>query len=179
MKKTLLLTIVLFALFSLLILPKAQAPIIPKEFKPPLKHYLLRAEPPDRVLYFMEEKESNFNPKAYNKREHAAGILQIRPIMINHINWILQKQGKDMSFTLADRFDSTKSVKMYYIYQEYHNPNYDPKLAVYLWNGGQPRYKKMSHKYWLDIKSKLDKDDVYLYILNANIKQNDIYEREL
>jgi len=179
MKKIIFITLFLFALFSTIIPIKTQAPTIPEEFKTPIKYFLLKVEPPDRVLYYMMEKESVFNPKAYNKREHAAGILQIRPIMVTHINWILQKEGKDMSFTLADRFDSTKSVKMYYIFQEHHNPNYDPKLACYLWNGGQPIYKKMSHNYWLEIKKKLDKDNTYLYLLNANIKQSDIYEREL
>jgi hypothetical protein len=175
--KIILLTLFLFVLFSIIMPGKIQAPIIPKEFRTPIN--LLRVEPPDRVLYYMMEKESVFNPNAYNKREHAAGILQIRPIMVTHINWILQKEGKDISFTLADRFDSTKSVKMYYIYQEHHNPNYDPKLACYLWNGGQPVYKKMSHLYWLEIKRKLDKDSAYLYLINSNIKQNDIYKREL
>ena len=109
----------------------------------------------DKILEVIMEKESNFNTKAVNKRENAVGILQIRPVMVREVNKILRRQGDSIQYTLADRFDSTKSVAMYYTFQRARNPEYDPQIACYLWNGGTRTAKKLSHQYWLSVKDKL------------------------
>ena len=109
----------------------------------------------DKILEAIMEKESNFNTKAVNKKENAVGILQIRPIMVREVNKILKNKGDSVSYSLADRLDSTKSVQMYYIFQKTRNPEYDPQIACYLWNGGTRKQLKMSHQYWLDVQKRL------------------------
>jgi hypothetical protein len=109
----------------------------------------------DKILEAIMEKESNFNTKAVNRKENAVGILQIRPIMVREVNNILRQRGDSIFYSLSDRLDSTKSVEMYYTFQKARNPEYDPQIACYLWNGGTRKALKMSHQYWLDVQKKL------------------------
>ncbi len=61
----------------------------------------------DAIIYV----ESRNNPNAWNKREDACGVLQIRPIMINDVNRILKRN----QYTLNDRWNKTKSIEIFYI----------------------------------------------------------------
>lgn len=150
MKKTMIACIIIF-IFSGIFAPVISFDMDRTHCKTPVKDFFKQ----DRLLTVVMEKESSFVKDTVNKKEDAVGILQIRPVMLRHVNNILKEQGSDLCFTLQDRYDSAKSVKMWYIVQEHDNPSYDPMIAVYLWNGGVPRYKKMSHQYWLSIKNKL------------------------
>jgi hypothetical protein len=91
-------------------------------------------------------QESKGNPKAYNEKEDAVGILQIRPVKVAHINQILKRQGNELQFTLEDRWDARKSILMWKINMEVSNPNYDVLKACISWNGkgkdgnGSPEY---------------------------------------
>lgn len=75
------------------------------------------------------------------KRENAEGILQIRPIAIKEVNRIL----KENKYTLIDRQDSIKSIEIFFIIQNYWNPEWDPKKACFIWCGGSS-YHKLGEK---------------------------------
>lgn len=76
--------------------------------------------------------ESRGNPKAYNKVEEAVGILQIRPIMLNHANQIIGYK----KFSLEDRWCPIKSKEIFWIVQEHGNPGMYLDQACHLWNAG-------------------------------------------
>lgn len=82
--------------------------------------------------------ESGGEPRAYNATEQAAGVLQIRPILVKDVNRLL---GRD-EFSEADRWDPGRSVAMATIYlKHYGSPTRlgrPAKLADYglLWCAG-------------------------------------------
>ena len=102
----------------------------------------------NRLLTAFIMQESRGNAMAYNKPEGAAGILQIRKIMLDHINAI---SGKN--FTMNDRFDPKKSKEMFIIVMNKHNPDYDLKKAALTWNG-RGKDGKGSARYYREIKQK-------------------------
>lgn len=77
--------------------------------------------------------ESNFNDKALNRPENAAGIFQIRRIMLAEVNRIL---GKNV-YSDSCRFNPRKSIEMFLIIQRAYNPSANFKTACKLWNGGK------------------------------------------
>lgn len=120
--------------------------------------YIIEVAPvlrPDNILLAHMDYESNMNPSAYNEKEDAAGILQIRPIMVLEVNNILRSLKKDLRYTLADRFNKTKSIEMWYIIQKHHNPSYNPLLAARMWNGGTTKQIDKDDSYYQQIKTRL------------------------
>ena len=106
----------------------------------------------DAVMYV----ESRNNPNAWNKREDACGVLQIRPIMINDVNRILSKKNTPKVYTLNDRWNKTKSIEIFYIIQKYYSPNGTPERIARVWNGGPNGYKKpQTLAYWHKVKQQL------------------------
>ena len=106
----------------------------------------------DAIIYV----ESRNNPSAWNKREDACGVLQIRPIMINDVNRILSKKNTPKVYTLNDRWNKTKSIEIFYIIQEYYSPNGTPERIARVWNGGPNGYKKpQTLAYWHKVKKQL------------------------
>ena len=103
--------------------------------------------------------ESRGNWKAYNKQEQAAGVIQIRPIMVRHINKISMS-----NFTLSDRFDSVKSIAMFDSLMSKRNPEYNGDLACNLWNAGikYPKKQRVRNKVY---KYKVKIMDKYLQLL--------------
>jgi hypothetical protein len=87
------------------------------------------------LLWAQIMQESRANTKAYNLKEDAAGILQIRPVKLRAINRMLKKTGSNLQFTLEDRWDQSKSIQMWYLNMNNSNPNYDVREACLLWNG--------------------------------------------
>lgn len=81
--------------------------------------------------------ESEGNPKAVGG--NSVGVLQITPIAVRECNYILKSRGSKKSYTLADRFDVTKSKEMFLLIQSKYNPSNDIEKAIRLWNGG-PNY---------------------------------------
>ena len=80
-----------------------------------------------------------------NEKENAVGVLQIRLIMIKEVNLILRKH----KYKLIDRFDSTKSVEIFEIYQDTFNPKWNVERAARLWNGGRNgMIKHSTYKYY-------------------------------
>lgn len=104
----------------------------------------------EAVILAFEKVESDGERLAYNAAEDAAGILQIRPVMVKEANRII---GSDR-YNLSDRFDPTKSREIFWIVQEHHNGksfNVD-KLAHY-WNCGTT--SKSMLKKTLDYREKV------------------------
>jgi hypothetical protein len=77
--------------------------------------------------------ESKGDSKAVGKLDDI-GVLQIRPIIVEDCNRILEME----IFKLEDRLDSLKSVEMFNIIQDHYNPQHDYHWALKLWNSGAP-----------------------------------------
>ena len=107
------------------------------------------------------ESKGDANAKS---KDGSVGIVQIKPIMVKEVNRICKIQGLDKKFTLADRNDPEKSAEMFWIYQEFYNPNLnrdslskeDMELMARKWNGGPDGHKKKStKKYWRKVSKRL------------------------
>ncbi len=115
------------------------------------------ATPSDRLWEATAEVESGRDPRAYNRREAAAGIVQIRPTCLKDINRIARLEGLDLRFTSADRYDVRQSRRMWKLYLKHYGELYrrttgrDPTDQVYarIWNGGPRGYRKgATLRYW-------------------------------
>ena len=99
--------------------------------------------------------------KAYNSKEEAVGLLQIRPIMYTHLN----KELKLCNFKLADRWDGEKSIQMFIVFQDYYNPKWQIEKASRDWNGGGDRgmvknatinYHKLVHREYCKLMKQIE-----------------------
>lgn len=104
----------------------------------------------DPLLRAVIRLESNFNPLAVNPVSGARGILQIMPDMIKEVNRICKKLGINEHYTWNDAFDPVKSIRIWYIAQEYHNPTYDTNLACQIWFGRGIQWDGMT---WVEYSS--------------------------
>lgn len=84
--------------------------------------------------------ESNNNPNAYNSKERATGIVQIRPIRLKDYN---QRTGKN--YKLKDCYNTSiaKEIFMYYSCKFDHT---QPERIASDWN------KCKTDKYWNKVK---------------------------
>ena len=120
---------------------------ISPEYKAPPKEIVKLTEK-EKILMAFIAVESSGNWNAYNKSEQAAGILQIRPIMLKEINRLFKTD-----FQLQDRFDSIKSVQMFWMFQRHHNPELDLERLCVCWNGNANwKSTKYTAKYYAKIK---------------------------
>ena len=74
--------------------------------------------------------ESRDNPKAYRESGNCMGILQITPIYVKECN----RLQSNVTYTLEDRTDIVKSLEMFTIIQNHHNPEHDLERAIQLHN---------------------------------------------
>lgn len=108
------------------------------------------------IIQLLSAVESNYDADAINISENAVGILQIRPILVDDINRIFNRD-----FIYDDRYDVQKSLEMCALYLlHYHdkyvtyNPNTeisDYEICARLWNGGYEGLKRnpsATNKYW-------------------------------
>jgi len=101
--------------------------------------------------------ESRGDSMAYNSKEDAVGVLQIRPIMVREVNRLL---GFD-KYTLKDRWSVSKSKEMFNIVRQNTKDATDEKVAR-RWNGGGNGDKKKSTLgYWEKVKRQLNKIKKY------------------
>lgn len=93
--------------------------------------------------------ESNNNANAFNKKENAVGVLQIRPILIRDINRFSKNK-----YTLEDRWDLKKSKQIFNEYVRYYiNDTTKFQEIARKWNGGPLGHKKPETKiYWEKVK---------------------------
>lgn len=74
--------------------------------------------------------ESRGNAKAFRESGNCLGILQITPIYVKECN----RLQSDIVYTLEDRTDPIKSLEMFTIIQNHHNPCHDLERAIELHN---------------------------------------------
>ena len=100
--------------------------------------------------------ESRDNDSAHAVGEDAVGCLQIRKTMVDDVNRILARQGKNYKFTYDDRWSRQKSIMMFEIYCDHYNLT-EPEEIARCWNGG-PRgmYKEATVYYWNKVQDHLD-----------------------
>jgi uncharacterized coiled-coil protein SlyX len=100
--------------------------------------------------------ESRDNDSAHAVGEDAVGCLQIRKTMVDDVNRILARQGKNYKFTYDDRWSRQKSIMMFEIYCDHYNLT-EPEEIARCWNGG-PRGmdKEATVYYWNKVQDHLD-----------------------
>ena len=100
--------------------------------------------------------ESGNNDSAHAIGEDAVGCLQIRKTMVDDVNRILKRQGKEYVFTYEDRWSRQKSIMMFEIYCDHYNLT-DPEEIARCWNGG-PRGmdKEATVYYWNKVQNYLE-----------------------
>ncbi len=99
--------------------------------------------------------ESGDNIMAYNEKEDAAGVLQIRPICLVDCNRIVGYER----WGLFDRYIPSASFEMFSVYTHYYMNHYDlsgPESAARIWNGGPRGWEKESTlAYWKRVEALL------------------------
>jgi len=107
------------------------------------------------------ESKGNANAKS---RDGSVGVIQIKPVMVKEVNRICKIQGLDKKFTLADRNNPVKSSEMFWIYQEFYNPDLnldslskeDMAVLARKWNGGPNGHlKRTTNKYWRKVSNRV------------------------
>jgi len=102
----------------------------------------------DTLLNAVMAVESNFDTMAYNSKENAAGVLQIRPIMVREVNRLL---GED-KYTLKDRWSKAKSIEMFNVIRSHLKGASDEEIAR-TWNGGyNGKNIPQTMQYWQKVK---------------------------
>lgn len=107
------------------------------------------------VINAIAQVESGGNPKAVSKSGTYVGLLQIAPICVMECNRIVGKN----KFTYNDRHSKEKSIEMFIVFQEYHNPEGNMEKAIRLWNSGDKNCMKNKSKteaYYRRVMSKYD-----------------------
>jgi soluble lytic murein transglycosylase-like protein len=113
-------------------------------FSPPLTPY----EALSRAIGTVESKN---DPNAYNSRENAVGIYQVRPIRLDDY---YQRTGK--RYELNEMYDTIKAKKVFLYYAlQYHYS--ETERISREWNGGERGMKKQSTKsYYKKVKVYLE-----------------------
>lgn len=107
------------------------------------------------VINAIAQVESGGNPKAVSKSGTYVGLLQIAPICVRECNRIVGKN----KFTYNDRYNKEKSIEMFIVFQEHHNPEGNMEKAIRLWNSGDKNCMKNKSKteaYYRRVMSKYD-----------------------
>lgn len=125
---------------------------------------LAHATPTGDLWQAICQVESEGDPNAYNPKEGAAGIVQIRPVCLRDVNRMTRLQGLDQRFTSADRYDPAVARRMWRLYLDYYGEVYarrtgrDPTPEVYarIWNGGPEGWRKAdTQPYWQRVQEVL------------------------
>lgn len=94
------------------------------------------------VIQLLIAVESGGDRGAFNVKEQAVGVLQIRPIMVQDVNRILLLRRDPRRFLDGDRWDPAKSIQMATVYLEHYGTvkrlGHEPTLQDYalLWCAG-------------------------------------------
>ena len=102
----------------------------------------------DTLLMAVMAVESNFDTMAYNSKENAVGVLQIRPIMVREVNRLLGEN----KYTLKDRWNKAKSIEMFNVIRSHLKGASDEEIAR-TWNGGyNGKNIPQTLQYWKKVK---------------------------
>lgn len=108
----------------------------------------------DHTLIAFMWYESRFDVKAEQKVTKARGVLQILPVMINEANRICKITDSPIRYNWQDAWDVNKSIEIWYLVQNYHNPEYNLIEACKIWFGRGVQYDgKTWHVYYDDVLS--------------------------
>ena len=107
----------------------------------------------DTMLLSFIRLESNFNEQAVNPVTGARGILQILPVMINEANRLQSLLGNPIQYTWDDAWSVEKSIEIWYLVQNYHNPDYNIQEACKIWFGRGVQYDGMT---WIEYHKKVE-----------------------
>lgn len=99
------------------------------------------------VVKAIAHVESKNKKKAISKCGNYAGFLQISKVVVDDCNRIIGRK----KYKYNHRFDKTKSIEMFYIIQNYYNPDSDVEKAIRLWNGGPKFSKKKTERYFKSV----------------------------
>lgn len=106
------------------------------------------------VINAIIQVESRGNPNAVGGK--SAGVLQITPIAVRECNNILKRRGSEKRYTLADRFDVSKSKEMFHLIQSKYNPSNDIEKAIRLWNGGPNYTQRGTESYYKEVLKRMN-----------------------
>lgn len=97
----------------------------------------------ESLIFALAEIESESNPKAYNSKSGALGILQQKKIYVDEVNRICKIKKINKKFRYSDRTNIKKAREMFDIYQSHHNPSKNIDRAIRLHRGlNSISYKK-------------------------------------
>jgi len=122
------------------------------------------ATPSGRLWKAICTVESGGDPEAYNPKEGAAGIAQIRPVCLRDVNRIARLRGEEERFTGADRHDPAAARRMWALYLDHYGKAYarrtgrapTPEVYARIWNGGPTGWRKGSTRgYWRRVRAVL------------------------
>lgn len=85
-----------------------------------------------RLITSIAYVESKHDPSAVSANKTYVGYLQISKICVREANNILGYK----KYTYDDRYDKDKSIEIFLVIQNHHNPKKDIALAIRLWNEG-------------------------------------------
>ena len=91
----------------------------------------------DDLLQALADVESSNDPNAYNKREFAAGLYQIRPIYLKDVNRILGYP----CFSLDDRYDPIRAAQMVFVYLSHYGRCMNIAFLARIHNGGPDAWR--------------------------------------
>jgi hypothetical protein len=109
--------------------------------------------------------ESGGDAHAYNPRDGATGIVQIRAVCVEDVNRIARRRGMDVAFSLADRRNPALARRMWDLYLGFYGEIYlrdtgrapTPEVYARIWNGGPAGWKKTSTRgYWRRVREAMD-----------------------
>lgn len=96
------------------------------------------------VLKAIAHVESKSKNKTVSKCGNYVGFLQISKVVVDDCNRIVGKK----KYKYNHRLDKAKSIEMFYIIQNYYNPDSDLEKAIRIWNGGPKFSKKKTERYF-------------------------------
>lgn len=104
-----------------------------------------------QVIEAISYIESRYNPNAVSPCGQWVGYLQISQVMVQECNRIVGYK----KYNYSDRYNKEKSIEMFYLFQNYYNPQGNIEKGIRMWNGGpnftyngtNHYYKKVMKKY--------------------------------
>jgi len=98
------------------------------------------------VMNAIIQVESKGDSKAVSG--DCCGAMQIKPVLVEQCNIILESRGQKKRFALKDRFSVAKSKEMFVLIQSYFNEKNDVEKAIRSWNGGIHYKTRSTNRYY-------------------------------
>lgn len=103
------------------------------------------------VMDAIIQVESKGNPKA--RCGIYAGVLQISPALVQDCNQILKRRKSNKRYSLADRYNASKSKEMFVLIQSFYNPENNVERAIRMWQGGINYNVRRTQRYFEKVMS--------------------------